>query len=121
MSFDKLSETCMLTGPMRKISNKQTAEITALLKTVVAKYGDAVKGGEPAFTLQMGATSPGLAKAVIRLQVLMTEATGGRLTALDPVLASLCKAVHEGEVGDDHVNADNLIYLETFYRRHRNG
>lgn len=106
---------------MRKITNKHAAQITALLKTVVAKYGDAVKGGEPAFTQQMWVQSPRLAGAVSRLQVLMTEATGGRLTALSPVLASLCKSVHDGEVSDEAVNVDTLVYLETFYRRHRNG
>jgi hypothetical protein len=121
VSLDKLSETCMLEPSMRKISNKHAVEITALLKTVVAKYGDAVKNGERVFTPQMGVDSPGLAKAVIRLQLLMTEATGGRLTALDPVLASLCKSVHDGKVSDEAVNADSLIYLEAFYRNRRNG
>ena len=120
MSLDRTSALGIFQPSMRKISNKNAAEITALLKTVVAKYGDAVEGGKTGFT-NRGVDSPALSHAVIRLQVLMTEVTGGRLTALEPVLASLCKSVHKGKVGDDHVNADNLIFLETFYRRHRNG
>lgn len=106
---------------MRKISSKHEAQINALLKAVVTKYGEAVKSGVRVFTPHMGADSPAFTDAVIRLQLLVTEATGGRLTALDPVLASLCKGVHEGEVKADCVNVDTLVCLETFYRRHRNG
>lgn len=119
MSLDRTSALGIIQPSMRKISNKNAAEIAVLLETVVAKYGDAVQGGKAVFTKRMGVDSPALSQAVLRLQMLMTQVTGKPVS--EPVLASLCKAVHGGDVSMDAVTADNLVRLETFYRLRRNG